>query len=954
MTAALKHATAGRPGGVLVGGEAGVGKTRLLEELAARAERRGALVLVGRCFDSLSDALPLLPIADALAPLGATSDHELPPALTRLVGPASRRRAPGDDIGSDHLFAAVAGVLRRRSLRGVVLLILEDLQWADRATLALLTFLTRRLDDERLLLVASYRSDELDRHDELREFLAGVARTGTLERLHLRPLSSADAARCLKACRDGPLDPAWARAVLTRAEGNPLFIEQLAMLGPGQLQEALPATLRDMLLARMRRLEPDAQRIVRAAAASGRWVHHRVLAAVVDLPEAALDRGLREAVLHRILVPTGDGYAFRQPLQEEVAYRELLPGERMAVHAALAQFLTAHPELAGGAATTPVAQVAHHLRQAGDRPRALAAAVQAGAEAERLHAPGQAGDEFTRALALWDDVDDAERLTGLDRAALLSRAAGAAADGGHHADAIQLVDAALTLVDPSVDPLRAGRLHECRARYLWFEGRPEAAVAASQEAVRRIPAVPPTADRASAVAGLGLLLVLHGRDPVEARERCEEAITVARRAGARVEEAEATVALALAPDPLGDPAAGIADLRRARERGRSAGAPRLQALVALHLSHVLRRTGDLREAVDMALEGAEVCRAAGLDFAEGGLCRAAAAEAAFELGDWVLAAELTDQQLDRGAAGITRIWVLQIRAMLDVARGDFDAADAVGDELQALSSQTRSGQAVQAARQETEAALWRGDPGAALTRAESALALVAVGEPEAHDELLALAMRAAADIAARVRDHGDKTAAAAAIGRARALRHPARAGPAADPARLMVDAELSRAAERPDPEPWDAVIRGWEACPSPHRGAYARWRRAEALLAAGAGRGEVKEVLRPAYEVAVTLGARPLLEEIVALARRGRITLDVPAVAVAGTERTEDEPFGLTPRELEVLELVALGQTNRQIATALFISTKTAGVHLSHILAKLGAGTRGEAAAIARRHRLVP
>jgi DNA-binding CsgD family transcriptional regulator len=291
--------------------------------------------------------------------------------------------------------------------------------------------------------------------------------------------------------------------------------------------------------------------------------------------------------------------------------------------------------------------------------------------------------------------------------------------------------------------------------------------------------------------------------------------------------------------------------------------------------------------------------------------------------------------------------------MLDVARGEFGAADAITAELQDL-EQTRPGQTVQAARQEAEAALWRGDPDAALTRAQTALALVGVGAHDAHDELLALAIRAAADIAARVRDHGDAEATASVVGRARALRHPPRAALATHPARLLVDAELSRVAARPAPGPWDAVIRAWEARPSPHRAAYARWRQAEAMLARGGTRTEVQELLRPAYEVAVGLGARPLREEIVALARRGRIVLDEPQVTVVREDRARLEPFGLTPRELGVLELVALGQTNRQIATALFISTKTVGVHLSHILAKLGAGTRGEAAAIARRHRLVP
>jgi len=154
------------------------------------------------------------------------------------------------------------------------------------------------------------------------------------------------------------------------------------------------------------------------------------------------------------------------------------------------------------------------------------------------------------------------------------------------------------------------------------------------------------------------------------------------------------------------------------------------------------------------------------------------------------------------------------------------------------------------------------------------------------------------------------------------------------------------------PDLWAAAAVAWEGLERPPRAAYCRWRQAEALVAAGASRGEVVQPLREAYAVAVRIGARPLAAELELLARRARFDLEPPDVGTADGTQNLEQLLGLTPREAEILTLVARGLTNREIAATLVISVSTASVHVSHILRKLDARNRREAAAIM--HRLSP
>jgi ATP/maltotriose-dependent transcriptional regulator MalT len=524
---------------------------------------------------------------------------------------------------------------------------------------------------------------------------------------------------------------------------------------------------------------------------------------------------------------------------------------------------------------------------------------------------------------------------------------------------VELVSGALELVDETREAPRAALLHERRGFYLWWTARGEDAIWDYERAVALMSGQQRSADRAFVLAGLGFVLLLTG-DHARSRQVCEEALETARAVGARGAEVRALATLGNDLQSLGEPTAGIACLREARRLARQHLDPDLLAQTAIGLSDALLKANGLQEAVAVALEGAEDAERAGLGAAQGAFSRLNASEAAFALGQWDLAERLCaeillGQRVSEIASGTAH----QQQGELRAARGDFAAAR---QSLRAASDLVGMGSPPElrayVLELEAQLALWEGDPAAASRAATKALEIGLEVEPTMVPRVVALGVRAEADLAERARARRDAAAANAAIQRARDVRH-AMGAPADrhDAVRVTAAAEVARAEGRADDRAWEAATSAWDARQNPFAAAYARWRLAESLLAGTRGRRRAIDALRSARATAERLGARPLLDEIDGLARRARLDL-----ATAADERV-DRPaalpdaardFGLTARELEVLEHVALGQTNREIAADLFISARTAGVHVSHILGKLGAATRTEAATAAHRLGLVP
>ena len=953
----MRQAAAGHGGTVLVAGDAGIGKTRLVAELGARARAAGAQMLVGRCIDLIGAEVPYLPVAEAIRPLTAREDvrellgsaRELHWLLPEMVLAEEHPRLGGGPPRSQlGLLGELLALLATAAAAESVVLVLEDLHWADRSTLDLIAFLAHNLSEQRVLLVGTYRDDELPAEHRLRRLVTGLLRAGVATRLELGPLGREELETLLSTRGGGPLSPALTEAIVTRSEGNPLFAEEL-LAAAGQGGAGLPLVLRDLLLLRVAKLDRETQGVLRAAAAAGRDVPYPLLRAVADVPEGELRQALRGAVDHGVLVgdQAAGSFRFRHALLAEAIYVTLLPGEREELHARLAAELMRSPQ--------PVAaELAQHWAAAGRAPEALVASVAAGREAEAVSGLAEALQHLERALELWDLVPGAAELAGLDLAALLEWTAQVADQTGAGPRAIELIRRAITLVD---EPVRAALLHESLGRFLVASGSYEAALAAFRTAVDLVPAEPVTPERAHVLAAFGNALMLGWRHD-ESREVCEQALELARQVGARRSEFRALGVLGVDLAYLGRTEEGLGCLWEALHLAEDGGSPQDLGRAYIFLTDVLTMLGRPRESVQVAATGIALARKHGTEHGGDITLVVNLIEALTNIGEWEEADRVGTAAIRAGGSQ----WPdqrLVARAALDIGRGDYDRASA---DLQAALATVHDDKRGRAAFDITrvELALWeRRWDDAEDAVGEGLRRLPAQEAALLRPRLCAQGLRAQAELAALARARRDRDALTDRLQRALQLLSTAREAaieaaavtPTAAAWRAVAEAEHDRAQAHPNPSSWDDAAAAWEALQQPPIVAYCRWRQAEALVAAGAPAADAAHPARAALTVARRLGARPLQEEIQRLAQRARLDLAPPGHATDQGSGLA-ELLGLTPREAEVLGLVARGYTNRQIAAALVISAKTASVHVSHILGKLDARNRVEAAAIA--HRLAP
>jgi ATP/maltotriose-dependent transcriptional regulator MalT len=964
----LARAADGQPLVVLIGGEAGVGKTRLTDQLAATASEHGVRVLRGGCVPLGEGGMPFAPVTEALRGLARDLD---PGELEAVAGPARTElgrllpdlawggEAPAGAAGAGQgrLFELLLGVVERLAAAAPLLWVMEDLHWADRSTRDLVAFLAAYLRSGRVLVVLTFRSDELHRLHPLRGLLAELARNRRVRRLELARFTRAELAEQLAGLLGADPPARLVQDIYARSEGNPFFAEELVLAGGGAGPAALPPSLQEVLLTRMLRLGHRTQQLLGVAAAAGPGVTQPLLAAVTGMAEADLLDGLREAVDQQVLLPEpgGEGYVFRHALVAEAVYGELLPGEHVRLHTALAHALEGGRESAGPSATR-AALLAHHWSAAGDQPRALSASIAAAAAAERVYAFAEAQLQLERALRLWDRVPDAEAVAGMDRVALLSRCAEAAYAAGDPARAAQLLREALPLVDEARQPQRAGMLHEQLARCLRWLGDPDA-LHEQQKAVRLV-GPEPSVERARVLGSLALYLAVVDRF-AEAREVAEEAAAIAAQVGARAEEANARSALGNALIHLGDADAGLAEQAAAVRLAREAGEAVVMGRATVNHSDGLLATGCWEQAATVALDGIQEARRLGLTRSYGGLALACnATEALVALGRWDQAEQVSRQELEVASSDAILVPLLVLRASLELGLGDLDAAEALLQAARRLlpAPIPEPQMAGPLFAGLAELALWRGDPEQARALVAEAVPLVAAS-PRYAAPVYGLGLRVEADRAelARARRPGEV---APDDGTATTLLErldQAATGPAAASLPELAAWHATALAERTrqqgpsDPAAWAAAVTAWERLGQPYRVAYACFRQAEALMGAGGDRAAAAEALRRAAEITRRLGARPLDAEVTALAQRARLDLARPVAAPETGPATPAGRLGLTSREAEVLALVAAGRSNRQIAQELFISPKTASVHVSNILAKLGVHTRVEAAAVAHR-----
>src|SRR5580704_12491577 len=431
----LQDAAAGRAVTGLVSGDAGIGKSRLVTEAMQIAERGGFTVLCGQCAE-IGDSVPYLPFADAfrLAPPRIEKAIKARPVLSRLLpdGDGQAQEADWAGLTRQQMFGAVLSLLSELAAGTPVLLVIEDLHWADATTRHLLTFLARMLHRERVAIIGTYRTDDLHRRHPLRGVIAELLRLTMVAPVELGPLSAAALAEILS---DGPNVALPAAAALNslveRAEGNAYYAEEL-LTASSCTQDTLPTGLAALLLSRVERVSDAAQQVLRVAAVAGGGAADYLVRAASGLPDDAYEEAVREAAGHQLLAPDGpDGYRFRHALLREAVYADLMPGERTRLHARLASLLAGVP----GAA----AELAHHSMASHDIPGAFAASLRAATEAERLGAPAEAHRHYDLALELWVRVEEAERSAGMTRGKLGLKSALAAAASGDVPRAVHLL-----------------------------------------------------------------------------------------------------------------------------------------------------------------------------------------------------------------------------------------------------------------------------------------------------------------------------------------------------------------------------------------------------------------------------------------------------------------------------------------------------------------------------------
>lgn len=960
---------------VLVTGDAGVGKTRFVGEGMARAVAAGMVVVRGECLP-LVGRLPLLPVASALSELGRLEGGGLLEAglerapgfvrgeVGRLVPALGSGVAPGPagrDGGwqRERLFAAVAELLDAvtGSAGAQVGLVIEDVHWADSETLDWLTYLGGPGRRGAVRVVVTCRSDEAPLEPQVVEWLAQVRGRAEVEEIRLGPLSRAEVEDQVAALAGGPVPPQVVDELFVRAEGNPFFTEQLTVAavadsadGELHVPEPLPARLAELLVTRAGRCTGDAQTVLNAMAVAGRPLPEDLLGAVTGLDAEAIGRGLRELATVRLLsVDSPEGaHRPRHALLAEAVANGLLPGERVVLHERTARALAA----AGN--QTRAAEVAGHWQAAGCPGEELSARVAAAEAAGRLFGYAEAAAHWQRAIELCQAQHGAGRAASVDVPQMYVHAIDALDLSGGTERAGMLAEEAYRRFGDHPEPFTAAVICH-RAAYWRAIEAPAAALPLIKKSLRLFGQAPPSADHAQAWLDYAQIFLFQAEGEQQASlTAINHALEIAETAGATSLLSRLLPWLAFHAFLRGQVDEGFANLQRGWALAWAAEDGPALSRLAVNESDALLKLAKFQSAADVALRGLETARQTGLQaWYEATILAANAAEALLALGRTNEAAELIDP-LTAGPPDRDHLVVHEVRAEIDLLRGDIEAATQrrqIGARLDHVSSIDHARESAQLA---AELALWAARPRDALQEARRVLALYTAPDLTIFcARLLAAGMRACADLAEQARARRDSRATAAAEAAADVLAswadqtagtpftdHPLVATIPAE--RATWNAERSRLAGENDPGVWSGAAKAWQDLGCPHRAGYAWWRQAQAQLDAGQPATVAAAALRAA--AAAADGHEPLLAQVRLLAERARIPLDAPA-ATAGTPT----PYGLTGRELAVLRLVAAGRSNTQIGAELFISPRTAGVHVTNILRKLGVTNRVQAAGLAER-----
>ena len=929
---ALGLAAQGIPQIMLIGGDAGIGKTTLVADLERRAGQLGFTVATGHGLD-IEAGISFAPVVEAVRSLlGGLEDLSSRPSGRRmlsLLDPSAPRSREAlhvlDDLTAAVLEAAAAGP---------VLLVLEDMHWADRSTQDFAAALSATARGG-LLLVLTHRSDELHRRHPFRKTLAEISRTPGARRVDLGPLGRDDIAGIVAAHTDGPPDPSVVGAVLARSEGNPLYAEELLAGDRADDQEGVPHHLSDLLLARIDALEEGPRELLRLASVYGTRLDTETLAELAGLDRTRTEELLREALDANVLRQTRGHLEFRHPLLREAAYDDLMPDERTRTHARLAEILQARVDSDPDPRLDALSRLAFHWNAAHDLPRTLAASVQAGLTAARLGAAEQV-THLERALSLWDRVPDPEVVAGLrqiELVVLLGESADYTDDSERR---YGLARRAVDMLEADTDPLLASLAYSALAGCVLFHEDPVGA----EESARRAVAYAGDAPSEELARALLASATQHNFS-----DRLALSLAAAERAH-DVAEAIGRTDLMLSADEwrannlyhLGRVTEALAAREHAVAAYRRAGLIVHAVGATEHLAWLCAVAGQVDRCLTLASAGIDEARALGLA-QQAAACGDPAVEALIWLGRLDEAAEQLETLRGLGLVdGRDR----RLQSQLLLARGEARAArPLLQEEAAHLAGSSRHPEDIEVLRQLRLAAMLN-DQTASLVVASSYLtqledcdsALVAGAAARIGFQALTLLT---STTGARVDDLRD---------RAGQQLEGARAGLTDEwrPTYCGVQLALAEAyAARYAGEPAVDQFREATVLAEPFGVYFAlepRLDLAIELLAHG-GRDEGRELLVECWSTAHDIGAHDLERRASELATRTRVPL--PHSGSTGGPLSR-----LTPREREVLDLLATGATNKAIAGSLFITEKTASVHVSNLLAKLDVANRGEAAALAR------
>jgi ATP/maltotriose-dependent transcriptional regulator MalT len=913
---ALTAVTHGRSQLMLLRGEAGIGKTRMVAELAQRARAAGAQVLTGACAPLSGVDIPYGPVIGAVR--------------SRVDWPAGEEDGELSATSRLRVFERILNALGGLAAEQPTVLALEDLHWSDGTSRALLSYLAANLDVERLLVVGTVRVEGLT--DEVQQWCVEFGRQPRVRVLRLTGLPDDDVQRLIGVVSDRRRADEVAE-IVRLAQGNPFIAQELTASDAA----GVPESLADAVLVQLAGLDQPLRGVLDQLSVCERPVPHDLLAEAVDRSEDELNAAVRAAVERRLLVVDGDCYLFRHALTRQVVYDQLLPGERRMLHRRVANALSSVPS---DGSTSDLAERAHHWRQAGAFDQSAPLALQAARQAMGEHAYPEASRLFRRVVERWPRAGEPPD----ELAGVLAEAAEAARWAGEPEQAVELVERALASIDAEDSDTRA-QLYERLGRYQWEAGRPQAALQADEQAHELLGDSPPSPLQAQALAAHAAGRMLRGEYQVAlalARKAVECAVEV--KAVTAESYARATLGVALAH--FGDVDHGLAVLRQAADLAESADDVEGVLRAASNTTYVQCTAGLFDAARRTAERGLRLASALGAPRSATARLEHNVAAIGVATGAWTETEQLLAKLLDAGA-GPAAPFLTLMQLEIAVGRGQHDRVADLGAALLAVEEEPRLSAQVHAAL--AEAALWRGVPAEAAGHLVDGADRLADAElPDAEARMVAAAYRTAVDLRAPGEPgrppRGWAEFEAGLPGRAARLQEQS----AANDPEVAAFVTLARAEEArrdgcDDRASWHEAAVAWREAQQPYRQAYAHLRETEAALRAGR-REQAARALDACLALAEPLGATPLIMAVQSAAQRSGLVRSRSGPAPAATAAAE---YNLTGREVEVLSHLAAGASNRQIARALFISERTVGVHVSHILDKLSVRNRTEAATAA-------